>query len=359
MIWVLAITSLILNKRKFIQLIVFIIVWSIGGFFAIWIVADSPFDQPHFIQSILIGIISGFIFYLIENSKLLRSKMMKLKQYQIVFVRVLFYCLMVSFVAAVILSIHAVTVLDSNLLNYWSNDAYKEFFTSNDFLGIIILMIALSFLINFNTEIIKMFGPGVLYKLFVGSYHLPKEEERIIMFLDLNDSTSIAERLGPIKFTAFKNDFFSAITNPILESNGEVFQYVGDEVVLTWKIKAGLKNSNWLRFFFNFKNDIYKRHIYFKNKYNFLPYFKAGAHAGIVFTSEIGELKKSIVYSGDIVNTSSRIMNECKKFNKDLLVTENLLSLTKLQDNWEKEEIKSVQLRGKSETILLYTVNQK
>lgn len=50
-----------------------------------------------------------------------------------------------------------------------------------------------------------------------------------------------------------------------------------------------------------------------------MPKFKAGANCGMVFTSEIGELKKSIVYSGDAVNTTSRIVNECKKFQRELI----------------------------------------
>ena len=71
-------------------------------------------------------------------------------------------------------------------------------------------------MVSFKSEVTKMLGPGVLYKLLSGSYHSPKEDERIFMFLDLNNSTSIAEKLGPAKFTDFKNDFFSSMTIPIL-----------------------------------------------------------------------------------------------------------------------------------------------
>ena len=56
------------------------------------------------------------------------------------------------------------------------------------------------------------------------------------MFLDLNNSTAIAERLGPLRFNDFKNDFFHDIAQPVLETRGRIYQYVGDEAVVTWTI---------------------------------------------------------------------------------------------------------------------------
>jgi len=33
--------------------------------------------------------------------------------------------------------------------------------------------------------------------------------------------------------------FFADITTPILENSGNIYQYVGDEVVITWDIEEG------------------------------------------------------------------------------------------------------------------------
>lgn len=52
-----------------------------------------------------------------------------------------------------------------------------------------------------------------MLNLLLGRYHRPVAEERIFMFLDLNDSTAIAAALGPFRFNDFKNDS-SSTTSP-------------------------------------------------------------------------------------------------------------------------------------------------
>jgi adenylate cyclase len=68
------------------------------------------------------------------------------------------------------------------------------------------------------------FGHGNFWNMVRGRYNTPKEEQKIFMFLDLNASTTIAERLGDEKYHAFLKDFFADITLPILENRGSIFQ---------------------------------------------------------------------------------------------------------------------------------------
>jgi len=59
------------------------------------------------------------------------------------------------------------------------------------------------------------------------------------MFIDLNDSTTIAEKIGDIEYNKFLNNFFYDITDSIIENYGRIYRYVGDEVVVSWKLKKG------------------------------------------------------------------------------------------------------------------------
>lgn len=52
------------------------------------------------------------------------------------------------------------------------------------------------------------------------------------MFLDLNDATTFAEKLGSKKYSSFLNDFFNDLDPAFTKTKGRVFQYVGDEVVI-------------------------------------------------------------------------------------------------------------------------------
>ena len=80
-----------------------------------------------------------------------------------------------------------------------------------------------------------------------------------ILFLDLKNSTDIAERLGHTKYSLFLKDCFSDLTNPIYNSDANVYQYVGDEVILIWNLKHGLRNLNCFKLFFDYKKRLCKR----------------------------------------------------------------------------------------------------
>ena len=49
-------------------------------------------------------------------------------------------------------------------------------------------------------------------------------------------------------------------------------------------------------------------------QYGVVPEFKAGFHVGFATVGEIGVLKKIIAFSGDVLNTTSRIQSNCNKF---------------------------------------------
>ena len=57
------------------------------------------------------------------------------------------------------------------------------------------------------------------------------------MFLDMKSSTTIAEQLGHVRFYTLLNELFHEISQPVLQTKAEIYQYVGDEVVLTWEME--------------------------------------------------------------------------------------------------------------------------
>jgi adenylate cyclase len=177
------------------------------------------------------------------------------------------------------------------------------------------------------------------------------------MFLDLKSSTTIAERLGDRLFFELLKDFFSDITDPIISVEGEVYQYVGDEVVITWPLDKGLVKNNCITCFFRIEEIIKSRQIYYEEKYGFIPGFRAGLHLGQATVGEIGVIKKDIVYSGDVLNTTSRIQNECRVHDVNLLVSSAVLQQLPASEKYKSEPIGEIQLRGKIDTVMLNAVN--
>ena len=208
----------------------------------------------------------------------------------------------------------------------------------------------------FILQINHLLGEGILWKFIRGKYHKPREEERIFMFLDMKSSTRIAEQLGHVRFYTLLNELFHEISEPVLQTKAEIYQYIGDEVVLTWEMEHGLENSNCLKSFFMFQENLLRNSENYLKNFGVKPEFKAGLHYGKVVSAQIGDLKREIVYNGDVLNTTSRIQNECNKYQRDCLVSGTLMKQLKQINRYQWERIDAVTLRGKETEVELFSV---
>ena len=185
------------------------------------------------------------------------------------------------------------------------------------------------------------------------------EVERIFMFLDIRSSTSIAERLGHLRYFELINDFFSDIAEPISNNMGQIYQYVGDEVVVSWDLENGLRNAHCLNCFFDIVEVIDGLSETYLQKYNLTPSFKAGMHYGKVTTGSVGTLKKEVIYTGDVLNTASRIEGLCNKHGVSLLLSKDLIDRLTIDNTFLPRRIGEISLRGKSSDIMLYTIERR
>lgn len=184
------------------------------------------------------------------------------------------------------------------------------------------------------------------------------EVERVFMFLDIRSSTSIAEDLGHVQYFELLNDFFRDIAEPISNNKGQIYQYVGDEVVVSWPVEDGLSQANCLKCFFDIVDIMGTLNNKYIEKYSIKPSFKAGLHFGKVSTGTVGTLKKEIIYTGDVLNTASRIEGLCNKHNVDLLLSEALVDKLPLNNDYSPKKIGEISLRGKSTEIMLFTIER-
>jgi adenylate cyclase len=225
------------------------------------------------------------------------------------------------------------------------------------FYMLVVYYFFMGIVVSFTIQVNKKFGPGVLIPLLLGKYRNPIEEERIFMFMDLRSSTRMAEKLGHIKYSSFIRDCFSDINQVLLPYNAEVYQYVGDEIVVTWRVEEGLQNFACIRFYFACQNQLLERSNYYTDQYEFTPHFKAGMHVGKVTAVEIGEVKRDIAYHGDTLNTAARIQSVCNEYNKSLLMSEELLN--KIDSNkLVTESLGPINLKGKVAKVEIVSVEE-
>ena len=214
-------------------------------------------------------------------------------------------------------------------------------------------------IIIFFWQLNRLLGPGVLLRYLTGGYYHPRREERIFMFLDLQGSTALAERLDYETYYALLNDFFHDLSAPALATSAQIYQYVGDEVVLTWKMKEGLRDANCIKVFFEIDDVLRRRSDYYLERYGLVPAYKAGVHCGAVISAEIGDLKRDLVYNGDVLNTTSRIESVCNQFQARLLVSAALMQQLTLPDGIEAEALGAVMLRGKQKPLALFRLHRE
>ena len=209
----------------------------------------------------------------------------------------------------------------------------------------------------FFLEVSDNLGQGVLKNFIRGKYHRPMQESRIFMFLDMKSSTTIAESLGHVTYFKLLKAYYAAMSEAIVKCSGEIYQYVGDEIVVSWSMKKGVKNNNCIRCFFEIKKEFAKRAARFERDFGLTPGFKAGIHYGKITTGEIGDVKKEILFTGDVLNTTARIQNLCNEYSSEFLISEKLLSLLKLDDNYKITHLGEKKLRGKDLSVSLLEIS--
>ncbi len=212
--------------------------------------------------------------------------------------------------------------------------------------------------VDFVRQVDRKLGPGELAKFITGKYHKPREEERVFMFLDLTSSTSHAERLGHIRYSRLLQDCFFDLTDVVTRYHAEVYQYVGDEVVLTWKLNGESGRAKFLDARFAFRDILKEKEEYYMATYGFLPEFKTGAHSGRVTVAEVGEIKREIAFHGDVLNTTARITSKCGEVGEMFLVSETMLAAMEKNDEYSFKKIGDVDLRGKKKAVSLFAVDR-
>jgi adenylate cyclase len=203
-------------------------------------------------------------------------------------------------------------------------------------------------------QISMLHSRNELVQYLLGRYSKPQRRKKIFMFLDLTASTTHAERLGDLKFSSLLQDCFFDLAKPVYETDGDVYQYIGDEAVVEWEYRDAKNNFGCLRCFLQFRNVLNERREFYLEKYGFVPEFKAGIHGGEVVVVRVGEIKKEIAYHGDVLNTTSRLESLCNQLETKLVISGRLLADIDLEFPLTFEQMPSVPLKGKEQQVEIY-----
>ena len=338
------------NKRRLKIIKQYIIGWTIAFIFLSIVRGEGTEElgsvQMEIWEAILFSFFMGPFFGSISGIAQILTEEHRYKQVSLRKLLLLRFFFSILFVLSMVLLAYAI---------FGNNIGFVNFAFEPGSFAIYFYMISVDIFMFSLRQVNLFLGNNNLWKLLRGKFYIPREEERIFMFLDLKDSTNHAEKLGHIQYSKMIQDCFNDL-GVVVENEAEIYQYVGDEVILTWPLQDGLRSQNCINAYFNFKKQLDKKKDYYMSTYNIVPHFKAGVNAGIVTVTEVGKYKKEIAYHGDTINTAARIQGKCNELMKELLIsgsTKNGLD----KSGFFFENLDSIQLRGKSSQVSIYAVS--
>jgi class 3 adenylate cyclase len=208
-------------------------------------------------------------------------------------------------------------------------------------------------------ELTRLIGSRVLFNVALGRYRTPVREARVLMFLDLANSTSLAESMGELRVQGLLTRFFFDIDAAIVAHGGEVHAYVGDEVIVTWPLDDKMLGGRCVDCFFAIANTIAGNADSYQEEFGMVPGFRAGLHAGPVVISECGSSRRQLAYFGDTVNVTARLQEHCKEVGRNLLVSAELLRHMKLKPVFAVEPLGQARLRGRAAAIEVFAVERQ
>ncbi|GLU44591.1 adenylate/guanylate cyclase domain-containing protein [Allomuricauda sp. NBRC 101325] len=157
---------------------------------------------------------------------------------------------------------------------------------------------------------------------------LAEERPIAILFCDLRNFTNLSSRNLNFDIAYMLNKFYTALGEPILMNNGIIYQYVGDEIIGVFGTTGGTAQKNCedairaalgMQYALDFLNRSDLKDMDIKLKSGI------GINFGNAFIGHLGHpTHKQFSVIGDPVNVASRIQNETKATQTDILISDTV-----------------------------------
>ncbi len=222
----------------------------------------------------------------------------------------------------------------------------------------VLFSLAAAFVFVFILDVNSLLGQNALLNFITGRYYAPRVESRVFLLIDMEGSTGLAERLGPLAFHRLIKRFVDDLTQPIVAAQGQIHRYIGDELIATWKLEEGTTEGRCITACFAAIDQLAKRASDYGREFGAAVTVRAGLHCGPVVTGEMGSVKREIVFLGDTVNTAARIQELCRQTGDRVLASAELIDSLELPAGIAKRSLGDLRLRGKGADLALYALTK-
>lgn len=301
--------------------------------------------QMAFLIALFLGLVTGLAHTLLYPA-IIRTR----NFFANLAIRILIFLLLTISTLSLFLALSGLPTVGTYLPN--------NYLLSKSIMEVFSYLIILEVIVGLTVTLRRNLGKGYLKKFIRSSYFIPQVEYRVFMFTDLKNSTMLVERMGSLNFSSFIQDCFRDFSNVALDLGGEIYQFVGDEVVTTWKVRQDFDYSACTALHFAMASRLKSRKQYYINRYEIFPEFRSSIHCGEVSSAVVGEFKSEIAYHGGVLNLCSRLQNVCRDYDAELVTSEDFHDRISITDHSRYSPITDIELKGISKKQLVYRVDK-
>lgn len=176
-----------------------------------------------------------------------------------------------------------------------------------------------------------------------------------VLFVDIRGFTPMSENLQPEQVVQILNEYLSLTTESIFKHNGMLDKFIGDATMAVFNAPFDLEDYLYeaVATAWDIKSGSEKLEKKLMEQFGRTVSFGIGVNCGDAVVGNIGcEFRMDYTAIGDTVNTAARLESRAKP--GQILISEKLYKA--LEDRIEAEEVGEMELKGKSNKIMVYSV---
>lgn len=185
-----------------------------------------------------------------------------------------------------------------------------------------------------------------------------REQPLAILFSDIRGFTDFSERHLPYDVIHILNRYFQEMGTAVFENHGYIDKYIGDGLMALFGVDDCNASNNCINAIsaaFQMTQSLDKVNHYLKQNFDESFEIGIGIHFGNVVLGNVGHRDKvELTAIGDAVNVASRIEEETKQINSEILVSESMYA--QIKDQVRIGKTLNTALKGKKGCFKLYEI---
>ena len=179
-----------------------------------------------------------------------------------------------------------------------------------------------------------------------------------VLFADLKGFTKMCDERKPSEVVSILNGYFRCMSDALKKNHGQITELIGDGIL---SLFGALRNNPWqvqdaVMAALDMREALKEYNKELQAKALPALSFGVGIHKGNVLAGVMGnyELSKFGVV-GDPINVAARVEALTRQHDTEILITEEVKA--ELDDRFDLTQMPPVQVKGKANPIVTYTVN--